>query len=1218
MHSWAQRALSWAGSLFGDEHEAPAGGAATELPPQVATLLTETGLSEALCHGGAPAPGRPAAAVARGAVPSNAFGHPLSERAADDERGAVAMTSGMTAAGIRATAFVSLDGAASARDHLTHAARRRLPLLVHAHAGADHDGYHALADAGVALAMARDAQHAVDLCLLGRRLAEEALLPVVVTWDGRGDDASVVLPDHDMIARYVGAPDDAVESAAPAQARVFEGARRRVPRWFDPDRPVAQGAGIRGATWDAALAGKSAFFDAHAAAALDTAAAALERETGREVGPLFRHKTADAGHVLVGQGAVIGLAAEAADNLRAAGQAVGVLGISWLRPLFSEALAAALAEAKTITVLERGAAPVGAQGALWRECAAALRGRDVKLLSARYGLGGQLPAVAELEKVFANSAATSPLYLGVQAPDAAQASPRRQVLLQEAARLAPGLAAASVGMAAAGPPSTAPAPKLPLAVRRLAGDGAGYEAVARFWGESYQPAGGAVEATAEPYLGIDALPSATATFRDRSPGRAQIPRIEPSACTGCGRCWTACPDAAIGPVAASTAAVLDAAADRAGHDPADAAAGKLKRAHKQLASRIDGQIAKGGERRLTAELVTDAGAWLAEKMNLGDDERPAFDGALQRTIATLSELVPAATEGLFHLPHGARKGDGALLMLAVSPQSCQGCGLCAAACGDDAIEMVAQTEPGLAALQAGWAAWEAHPDTAGALIGRAAALPEGSKLAATLLARSCLLAVTGGDDAEAGSGARLATRLVAAVAEYAGQQRVGAQMEALSRLGGDLKQAAQTALAGSVSDADLADLAEALAGASSRSARGADVLARLDELGGGGRIDGPKTNRLVRSALAMEQLAWSLAKGAQGTGRARHGVVLAGAEIADWALRFPHNPFTVPVVAERGEAAADHALGLALGLALAHTAEIRRWRRASLALADPADLPAQERAVAQLRWTDLDDDERSWCPPVLLLGDATALMEGALPGLRRVLASDLPVKVVLLDGRNLPLAGADAALLGLAGRDAYVAASSVADFDHLFDSVSGAMAHRGPALLHVHAPAPTKHGFAPDQTLERARLAVAARVHPLLRYDPAAAGVFGSRLDLSGNPEPAEDHAIEDGQPLTLAMWAAGEARFAHTSLALATAERAGNWTTLRELAGLRTPFTAQVRAEVHAEVAAAHAAELAALKADHEAQLRALSEASAAEQAAQLKARLLQLVGNAGGGQSS
>ena len=78
-----------------------------------------------------------------------------------------------------------------------------------------------------------------------------------------------------------------------------------------------------------------------------------------------------------------------------------------------------------------------------------------------------------------------------------------------------------------------------------------------------------------------------------------------------------------------------------------------------------------------------------------------------------------------------------------------------------------------------------------------------------------------------------------------------------------------------------------------------------------------------------------------------------------------------------------------------------------------------------------------------------------------------------------------------------------------------ALAHDGPALLHVYAPSPTRHGFPASATVDQARNAVASRALPLFRYDPRAEGVFGSRISLDGNPAPTE--ALAD---ITLAEWA--------------------------------------------------------------------------------------------------
>ena len=89
---------------------------------------------------------------------------------------------------------------------------------------------------------------------------------------------------------------------------------------------------------------------------------------------------------------------------------------------------------------------------------------------------------------------------------------------------------------------------------------------------------------------------------------------------------------------------------------------------------------------------------------------------------------------------------------------------------------------------------------------------------------------------------------------------------------------------------------------------------------------------------------------------------------------------------------------------------------------------------------------------------------------------------------------ADAEIIDLAQRNAFVAQTSIADANHLGDSMLQALRFEGPALVQVYAPSPSRHGFMPQQSLMQAQLAIASRALPLFRYSPTAAGVFGLRI----------------------------------------------------------------------------------------------------------------------------
>jgi pyruvate-ferredoxin/flavodoxin oxidoreductase len=252
-------------------------------------------------------------------------------------------------------------------------------------------------------------------------------------------------------------------------------------------------------------------------------------------------------------------------------------------------------------------------------------------------------------------------------------------------------------------------------------------------------------------------------------------------------------------------------------------------------------------------------------------------------------------------------------------------------------------------------------------------------------------------------------------------------------------------------------------------------------------------------------------------------------------------------------------------------------------------------------------------------------------------------------------------LLALAQRNAFVAQTSVADPVHLGESMLQALRNKGPALIQVYAPSPGRHGFASEQTLAQAQLAVASRVLPLFRYDPRADGVFGSRITLDGNPASGDVLPPAEGKerPLTPADWALGQRRFAAqfekladnapgpvtlaewlqldakgrkgktpfvtTSVATGDGDQEeryavspalsdmseqclANWQTLQELAGLVTPFTELVEQEIRAAVDAEHQAELDAQQQANDAQIREIQEKTQTEIASKIRSRLLQL----------
>lgn len=672
------------------------------------------------------------------------------------------------------------------------------------------------------------------------------------------------------------------------------------------------------------------------------------------------------------------------------------------------------------------------------------------------------------------------------------AYPQRELLIQAVRRDYPDAVARN---GAAAVHLTAPAdPWLQRALRQRAereGSPADCASLARLWGEFVLPrAAGEANGELDPWLAAATTPAASAELFDRSDGRANLPVFNPAACTACGACWSACPDAALAPVALATQAWLDAAADRAmtaaSRGPA---ADRSKRLHKAVAQRLDDELARTAASAPTAAMLDAAWHAAADKANLQGDERVAAETAWNHTVSEALVLQPAASRGLFHDAHKQRRGAGLLLQLALDPRACQDCGLCVAACRDGALTAQPQNDATLEAARAGWLAWERTTDTAGAAIDQArqAGLDH---LAALLLSRHANRALCGADLALPGSGQRLAVRLYAAVAEQRRGTALLQRIHALETLAGKLDEATRSVFAAAAPTGDPQALLAVLDSTASRTAPLRTIAEQLAERGLGTALDIGRLRRLAEAAALLAAARHRLTK-ASGWGQARYGVVVAGPTIAAWAGQFPRNPFTGPAWVDDSAGALDAAIGLAEGELMQAVADARAVRAAELALANPADADLQLERLAHLRREDLTAAERATALPVLVLVDRQALQGAGLSGLVRALGCGLALHVLYLrDG--LAAEPVDVVRLARATGDIAVARTSVAHGDHLFASAAAALDGHLPSLTSILALDSSATAFASCELLARSAEAVDDGRHPLLRLGPGQPAESGA------------------------------------------------------------------------------------------------------------------------------
>jgi pyruvate ferredoxin oxidoreductase alpha subunit len=314
----------------------------------------------------------------------------------ESEHSAMSASIGAALAGARTMTATSSQGLALMAEIVYIAASMRAPIVMalgnRALSGpinihCDHSDSMLIRDSGVIQLFAENAQEAYDLTVLAPRLAEhpDVLLPVLVCQDGftitHSAEPVALLPDAD-VKDFVGEyhiPHPVLDTARPTTQGPFA-----MPDYYYELRR-AQAAAIE--------------------ASLDVFAELADgfaELTGRRYAALEEYRLDGAERAIVALGSTAGTVKDVVDELREAGEDVGLLEIRSYRPFPSRAVRAALDRVESVTVLDRADSP-GGSPPLFAEVAAALYGSGVDLHGSVYGLGGRDLHPQDIRAVFAGA-----------------------------------------------------------------------------------------------------------------------------------------------------------------------------------------------------------------------------------------------------------------------------------------------------------------------------------------------------------------------------------------------------------------------------------------------------------------------------------------------------------------------------------------------------------------------------------------------------------------------------------------------------------------------------------------------------------------------------------------------------------------------------------------------------------------------------------------------
>ncbi|MGD8384039.1 MAG: 2-oxoacid:acceptor oxidoreductase family protein [Lysobacterales bacterium] len=689
---------------------------------------------------------------------------------------------------------------------------------------------------------------------------------------------------------------------------------------------------------------------------------------------------------------------------------------------------------------------------------------------------------------------------------------------------------------------------LPLIPRAMAGIQAttGIGNQADFWNQVCVQYKTGQDPIADPFTAISAIPAATSSMRDMSAVRFNVPEFIAEKCTGCGKCWTQCPDSAIPGVVSTVEEVLEAAV-RTIATPQKPLA-RFSQTIRNLGRECRKLIASGTFKNFAAVLA-QAYASVADKSNWEAARREEIDAEYNLVYAALADFPLAKTAPFFDLPEGKKKGSGGLLSITVNPETCKGCDICVAVCADGALLSVRQTEERQATLEANWEVWNNLPETDDQYI-KISSLDEGiGVMPSLLLKQSNYLSMMGGDGACMGCGEKTTLHLLLSTVNAFMGPRVEAHVKNLGRMIIELDKKAHELL---VSETDLAE-----------------IPADTEDLSL--HLSGDKKERvlLLRKTIdELKDLKWRYEEGPSGRGRARLGFSNSTGCSSVWGSSYPYNPYPFPWVNHLFQDAPSVAVGIFEGHMRKMADGFVSMRRAEKLLDDSYDAETDETFFGDFEWQQFSDEEFKLCPPLFAVGGDGAMMDIGFQNLSRVMATNKPIRIVVVDTQVYSNTGGQActsgftsqvsdmaeygmehhgkeetrkelALIAMAHRGVFVMQSSQATPSHLIQNVLRGLQVRRPSLFILNTPCPPEWGLADFGAPDAAKLALESRAVPNIVFDPDRGTTFSERLDLDGNPSPLDTwttyeltYVDDEGEeqkmtlPLTIADWALGEARF--------------------------------------------------------------------------------------------
>lgn len=613
------------------------------------------------------------------------------------------------------------------------------------------------------------------------------------------------------------------------------------------------------------------------------------------------------------------------------------------------------------------------------------------------------------------------------------------------------------------------------------------------------------------------MPTGTAAGKDKGLFRRTVPEFIADLCTGCMECALVCPDAAIPNSVHEIHDLLRTGINRL--DIGETQRDALRSHIYELVDAIRDVYRQNKEAPPFHEIVATAASGIG-----------AGQAMLQKNFAKLAETLatyPVARTRPFFDAIEKEGGSGGLYAATVDPWKCSGCLECVEVCGPGALIARDQDAALLETLQQRFEFMGETSNTSARFYDDAT--KPGGEVKRLMLDRNNYYAVTGGHGACRGCGEVTAIRLVTSTNRAITDKRRYAHIDELEDLIAKLTAKRDGLPAGEIGR-----------------------LTRIDDI----------LSRLERRLYFYES-------GPNGKGPS--GMIVANSTGCSsvYASTFPFNCYNDPWVNSLFQDAQPLAKGIFEGVTANMLDDIRALRMARLELEDAYDPQVHDRELCYLSWEKFTPEELKLLPTVMTIGGDGATYDIGFGALSRILTSNTPIKVLVLNTGVYSNTGGQASTSSFIGQDSdlsrfgkrhagrhearkelglissfhphvFVCSSSTALHGHfLKNTIEFLTCTDATAVLDVYTPCQPEHGIADAASNTQARLAVESRMNPVFVHDPRRGVSLRERFSIEGNPDPDRtwtttsiEYIDENGQlqlmamPLTPAHFALSENRF--------------------------------------------------------------------------------------------